>query len=84
MERKELINIIIDFFIEYKLFDKSIKIKEIKSKIDDQLKDIEFVESLINTVIVKVKKRKNVDLKVKILLLELEKIRLELEFDGEK
>jgi hypothetical protein len=85
MEREELINIIIDFFIEYKLFKKSVKIDEIKNAIDEQLNDARFIENLINTIIRKTQNRKNIDTdKVKNLLLELDKIRLELEFNSEK
>ena len=81
MERTELINIIIDFFIEYKLLKKIVRIDEIKKTIDEQLNDARFIESLINTIIIKTMKRKNVDIeKIKILLLELEEIRIDLEF----
>jgi len=45
------------------------------------LKDVSFIESLINTIIVKTKKSKDIDVeKLKELLLELEKIRLDLEY----
>ena len=81
MKRKELINAITDFCLEYKLFDRSVKVDVLINKISEQLKDIEFVESLINTIIIKTRKRRNIDTnKIKNLLLELEKIRLELEY----
>ena len=81
MEREELINIIIDFFIEYKLLKKSAKMDEIKNNIDEQLNDARFIESLINTIIIKTRKRKNINVEsIKNLLLELDKIRLDLEY----
>ena len=81
MERKYLVNEIADFCIDYKLFKTKLGTNEVKRKIEEQLEDSEFIESLINTVILKTKKCKNVEIeRLKILLLELEKIRLELEY----
>jgi len=83
MERNDLINEITDFFVEYGLLSKSVNIDEIKSKIDEQLNDIPFIESLINTIILKTRngKAKNYIRIIK-LLAELEKVRLELEYMG--
>jgi len=81
MERKELINAIIDFCIEYRVFIKLNSTDEIKIKIENGLNDMEFIENLINTIILKARNSKNIDIdKIKNLLLELEKIRLELEY----
>ena len=66
--------------MRYRLFDKSVHANEIQSRIENGLTESPFIESLINTIIVKTKKRKNIDTgKLKTLFLELEKIRLELE-----
>lgn len=81
MERTDLINVIIKFCIEYKLFDNLNKEDEIKSRIESQLDDVSFIENLINTIIVKTRNCEKVDNnKIKHLLLELEKVRLELEY----
>jgi len=87
MERKTLVNEIARFCFDYGLFDKSVKIDEIENKIKAELEDPSFIESLINTILVKTKyfknsKSKNLDVdQLKELLLNLEKIRLELEYD---
>jgi len=84
MERKELVNEIASFCYEYRLWNRAIKIDELKNIIEFQLKDFEFVESLINTIIVKTN-HKNIDVeKVKKILLELDKIRLELEYGNKE
>ncbi len=81
MERKALVNEITCFYFDYKLINKSIKINEIKDRIDQQLEDIDYVESLIKEIIIKTSNRKDIDIvKLKELRLELEKIRLELEY----
>jgi len=81
MERNILVNEIAAFCFSYGVFDKSIRAREIKKNIKSQLDDVEFIESLINTLIVKTRNRKNIDIeKLKELLLELEKIRLDLEY----
>jgi len=81
MERKILITEIANFCLKYKLFNKLISLSEVKNRIESQLEDIEFVESLINTIIIKTKRGKNIETKkLKGLLLELERLRLELEY----
>ena len=78
MKRDILISEIISFCFDYGVM---IDEEEVKSKIDSQLEDVDFLETLINTIIIKAKQSPNVDLdKVKELLLELEIIRLELEY----
>ena len=85
MERKELINEIAVFCYDYRLFKRTIKIDELINIIELQLEDVAFIESLINTIIVKTNKDKNIDVeKVKKILLELDKIRLELEYKDSK
>ena len=84
MNRKVLVNEIIDFCLEYKVFKSYVKLRDVKAQIDKELRNAEFVESLINTIIVKTKKRKrNNNKKIRILLIELEKIRLEMEYEEE-
>ncbi|MCL1858155.1 MAG: hypothetical protein FWF92_02850 [Oscillospiraceae bacterium] len=81
MTKQELIDEITDFCLEYNLFNKFVKIDETKNKIDYQLNDIEFVESLINTILLKTRNLKNQNInRIKILLLELEHVRLDLEY----
>ena len=81
MTRKILIDEIVRFGSLYGLFDKKIRIYEIRNTIETQLANVDFVESLINTIIRKTKSHKNVDTeKLKELLLALEKIRLNLEY----
>ena len=81
MERNVLVNEIASFCFQYGIFDKSIRVSEIKNRIRNQLDNVEFIENLINTLIIKTRNRKNIDVeKLKELLLELEKIRLELEY----
>jgi len=84
MERKILIKEIADFCIKCGVFKGKVETSEIPIGIEVGLENIEFVESLINTIINRVEQNKNVDIrKVKIMLLELEKIRLDLEYSGE-
>ena len=81
MERENLINEIIDFCLDYRLFSEGVIVGDMKIIIEKELEDFEFVESLINTIIVKSKTRKKTDSKrLRSLLLELEKIRLEMEY----
>ena len=81
MERKELINEIINFCFEHGLFKGTVKVSELKIKIRKGLNDSEFIENLINTIIIKTRYRKSIDTeKIKALLLGLEEIRLELEY----
>jgi len=54
---------------------------EVRTKVASELGEPAFIESLINTIVIKAKNSKNIDVKkVQELLLELEKIRLELEY----
>jgi len=81
MERKELANDIVDFALEYGVFNISGQICDIKRRIEEQFIDFEFVEGLINMIIVKTKDKNDIDTGRLIeLLIELEKIRLELEY----
>ena len=81
MERKVLVDEIADFCVCYGLFKKSDSINAIKERIERGLEDSDFLESLINTIMLKTKKRKNIDIeRLKGLLLELEKVRLEQEY----
>ena len=78
MRRDILINEIIGFCFDYGVL---IDENEVRTKIDIKLNEAAFVESLINTIIIKEKNSSNINpIKVKELLLELEKIRLELEY----
>jgi len=82
MERKELINEIINFYIKYGIIEKT-GIEEAKLITDKELSNAVFVETLINAIILKTRHCKNTDIeKIKALLLELERIRLELEYNG--
>ena len=84
MDRTKLVNEIVDFCIEYGLFKSISKIDELKKRIAYQLNDSAFVESLINTVIVKSKRYGTMaDEKIVDLIVELEKVRLDLEYSGE-
>ena len=81
MQRKVLVENIIDFCLEYGVFNISGRISDIRTNIEHQLVDYEFVEGLINMIIVKTKDQKDIDTGRLIeLLIELEKIRLELEY----
>ena len=84
MKRKELANEITEFALEYGVFNISTDSSEIKKNIEYQLEDYDFIENLINMIIVKTKDKKDIDTGRLIeLLLELEKIRLELEYKDE-
>lgn len=81
MKRKVLSNEITNFCLEYGVFNITTKISDIKTRIEHQLDDYDFVESLINMIITKTKEKEKVDTeRLKKLLLELEKVRLELEY----
>jgi len=84
MERKALAKEIVDFCVEYGIFNiSSTEIKEITRRIRYQLDDYEFVENLINMIIVRTKVIDDIDtVKLKKLLIELEKTRLELEYNA--
>lgn len=82
MEKYELIEEIMKFGFDYGLFNIGIDKREIKTGISYMLDDCEFLENLINTIILKSKYGDNSDKeRIKVILLELEKIRLELEYE---
>lgn len=82
MKRDTLVNEIAEFGFKYGVFNKSLGVDEIKKGLEDMLEDSAFIETLINTIIIKTKGNKNIDTrKLKLILLHLEKIRLELEYD---
>jgi len=84
MERKVLIDEIVNFCIEYEVFNKSFSISEINRRIENGLKDCAFIESLINTIIIKTQNHDNIDVeKIKKLRLELEKIKLDEEYKNQ-
>jgi len=65
----------------YKVLGVLIDADAVKNKIAQGLEKAELIESLINTIFLKVKSSKNINIKrVKELLIELEKVRLDLEF----
>lgn len=79
MERKELINEIMDFYLEYKVI-KPEEEERVRLRIAKNLRDCDYIENLISTIIFKINYSKDTDFeKVNRLLSELEKIRLELE-----
>jgi len=82
MERKILVGKIIDFCYRYDVLDdSSIEISELKNIIEKRLDEAHFVESLINTIILRTKKYSGIDIERVIeLLTELEKRRLEIEY----
>ena len=83
MERKVLINEIANFCFYYGLYNRPINISEIKSNIEYQLRNCEFIENLINMINVNIRKRKNVDIQKLIdILTELERLRLEIEYNN--
>ena len=76
-----LIGEITYFFMAFKLIDESENLSDFRESIRKQLNNIDFVESLIKTIIIKTERRKNIDLKrIMNLRLELEKVRINLEF----
>jgi hypothetical protein len=80
MERKELIDKIIKFCIEYKVFKYKVSIETINNRIAEILDDPVHVESLINTIIKRTMYQRNIDInKIALLRSELEKIKTELE-----
>ena len=82
MRREVLISEIIKFCLDYGVL---INENEIKTNIENGLSEADFIESLINMIIIKSKKSFGLDIRrVKELLIELEKIRLELEYKDYK
>jgi len=81
MNRKELAEEIIDFCITYRLLGNPKRIILAKSKVEEELGNICFVEGLIHMIIVKSKYITTIDNKrLKKLLINLEKMRLDLEY----
>lgn len=81
MKQSILVDKIIDFCFLYDALDQRTTEEELRAIVEARLGEPHFVESLINTIIIKSKTKKGVDVEeVKLLLLELEKIRLELEY----
>ena len=81
MKKDIFINELINFCFRYILFNKLIEIDTIKHNLEQQLENVEFVETLIREIIVKTKSHRGIDIeKAKMLLLELERIRLNLEY----
>jgi len=79
MERKELINEVVNFCFALGIFKNPLKTGEIKESIESQLDDVVFVENLISTVFNKARDRKLLTDRAMDLLIELEKIRIRLE-----
>ena len=78
MKREDLINEIAFFCFDH---DMLIGDTQLKRKIDNQLDEPAFVESLINIIMVKARNTSDIDLDTaKEMLLALEEIRLDLEF----
>ena len=82
MKQNVLIGKIISFCLAYNILDdESTPISELTVIIGKMLEEAYFVESLINTIIIKVRTCNNIDVdRLKNLLIELEKARLELEY----
>ena len=82
VERRLLVNDIANFCIEHGIFRGRVEDNEIEIGIECGLERVDFIESLINTIINRVShNQNNVDIeKVKVILLELERIRLDLEY----
>jgi len=84
LERNILVGKIISFCFAYNVLDDtSIEVSELTEIVGKMLDEAYFLESLINTIIIKTKKHKGIDTEeVKTLLIELEKIRLEMEYEN--
>jgi hypothetical protein len=77
MDRYTLIDEIVSLCFDYD----GVVDGEIKAKVESKLAEPQFVENLINTIIIKSRDTKNVNInQIKALLLELERIRLDLEY----
>ena len=81
MERKELAEKVIDFCVKYRLLANPKKILASKGRVETELGNICFVESLIHMLIVKTKYISVDNNRLKNLLMELEKVRLDLEYE---
>ena len=83
MERKELINRIINFYFKHGLYNKPIMYEEVKYRIEQGLEKYEFVEELIHMITIKTKNNNRIDVEKTIELLNsLDRVRLELEYKG--
>ena len=81
MKRKVLVNEIVDFCLYLKIFNRSMGIIELRKGIDEQLDNIEQVETLIKDIQIKAKKSKGIDIaRLKKLVMGLESIRFDLDF----
>ena len=81
MERKELVQELTDFCIEYRILNVRCRTKEIEQGIQKKLDDIAFVEELIHEINVTAKRYRGIDAdKLIELLSELDRIRNELEY----
>lgn len=82
MDRNILVELVVKFYFDTGLLDESVlKRGEIKIIVDDCLDKPEYLETIINTIIIKAKTHKVTDVEMlKAMLLELERIRLELEY----
>ena len=81
MDRYTLVGEIINFCVQHGVFDDDVDYMGIKTIVEKNLDDPAFVESLINTIILKAEPQDDIDsMQVKTLLLELERVRLEHEY----
>ena len=80
MTREKLIDEIIDFYVEHRVYKSPLKAFELIRTIEAQLNNVAFVETLYNEIFIKAKQNKLIKTKrIKNMLFELEKIRIELE-----
>ena len=76
-----MIDEIISYGMEVGLFNELVNKSELKKIFESRLDESEFVESLINTIIVRTKQVKHLNKKkAKEILIELDKLRLEIEY----
>ena len=81
MERKKLAHELTSFCLAYRILNITCEAEEIVQRIEGQLDDVVFVETLINQIIIKAKKYRDIDTgKLINLLSELERLRLEHEY----
>lgn len=82
MERKRLAHELTNFCLAYRILSMpSCGARELEQRIEGQLDDVVFVETLINQIIVKAKFYRGIDAgKLIELLTELERVRLEHEY----
>lgn len=80
MKRKDLVNEIVDFCLDYKVFNEQMGVDEIKRTIESRLENVEFLETLTSTVFKRAKRYKILrEPRVVKILLELDIVRAELE-----